>query len=162
MREAREASAPSHLDSRGFESAPDLQRAFDQAKQAQEPIGPQAAEPEPRTTSAAKSLEGQEQGLSGDTPPVTPQFNQAASDLPKEQDGRGSEMVQADQPAPRPANRSAEAKAVDRAAFNQAWSGEQTKADTALEEARAAAAEARQLENQAAQQRDQDRGMSMG
>lgn len=117
-----------------------------------QPLPPESPGTPPRTTSFAKTLDG------GYVPPD----NANLKTNPVEQ-GRGSEMVEKDQPKPEltPSD-SPEKRAVDADKFNKAWSTEQAKADAALREAREAAAEIRGEQGQSGQSRENNRDPGMG
>lgn len=142
-------AAADRVNAQAFSQAPNLQQARDEAMKAETPLETPAEGPTPRTTSFAKTLD------EGHTPPAN-----ALDTIPQEQ-GRGSEMVEKDQPEPRLVPDGPERDAVDAQQFNRDWSAEIANASAHQQELIAAAERVQAMQEQAAQERDHDNELRM-
>lgn len=149
---AAAAEARGEPEKLGLQNTPGITKTFEQSKQATQPLEEPTPGPRPTPTSYAKTLD------EGYQPPAERSIGPDAN----QQQGEGSGMVESEQPKPELKPKSPEREAVDAKQFNQDWMKEQQRAAEALEQARAAAAEVKETESQAGQDRGNDQSMSMG
>ena len=117
-----------------------------------QPLPPESPGTPPHTTSYAKTLD----------PGYTPTDNTNLKTNPVEQ-GKGSEMIENQQPKPEHTPPDGpEKRAVDAQQFNKDLAAEQARANAAIQEAREAAAEIRDEQDQSGPERQNNRDLGIG